>query len=431
MKRLAAILFLGIFLISFSSQPCWAGEVDILIKKLAEKGILTLSEAQDLLKEIQKEAAKEKAEIEQVVQKEVEGKTFKLPKWVEKMKLKGDLRVRYQGEDRDNDNNPHRSRGRVRLRVGVESQINEQWKAGFGISTGGTSPRSTNQTLQDTFESPDLRIDYAYAQYQPFKWVKLLGGKFKNPIWGPKDLLWDGDIRPDGLAAHFKYKPLSNLELFATPGFFILEEYAADKSDPDMWAFQAGINWKFTDNMYLKLAGSIYEFDNVRGNNFAEHGAGTNSRDAQGNWLYDHDALAVDAELGFTKIPGPVPFVAVFGQYVNSDADDSRDRDGFDDDEGWLLGFKFGHKKVKKFAQWQAKYNYRRIERDAWPDFLGDSDVYGGDTSSKGHEVEFKFGIHEYVTLALDYYHTEPIRLPAGAMDQDEELIQVDLILKW
>ena len=44
MKKLAVITFLGmllvLFSISFSIQPGWAGETDVLIKKLVEKGIL-------------------------------------------------------------------------------------------------------------------------------------------------------------------------------------------------------------------------------------------------------------------------------------------------------------------------------------------------------------------------------------------------------
>jgi hypothetical protein len=116
----------------------------------------------------------------------------------------------------------------------------------------------------------------------------------------------------------------------------------------------------------------------------------------------------------------------LFGQYVHSDADDA-----VGDDTGYLFGVKFGHKKLTKFAEWLTTYNYRRIERDAWPDFLPDSDFYGGATNVKGHELEFEFSLHKNVSLGLDYYHSQPIRLPAGATNRDQDLIQVDLLLKW
>lgn len=47
MKRLAVLSFLalGVFLIQFTIQPVLAGEVDVLIEKLVEKGILSEPEA--------------------------------------------------------------------------------------------------------------------------------------------------------------------------------------------------------------------------------------------------------------------------------------------------------------------------------------------------------------------------------------------------
>ena len=208
-----------------------------------------------------------------------------------------------------------------------------------------------------------------------------------------------------------------------------------DRNDPFMFAFQPGINWNFSDKGYLKLAGSIYGFSRVKGNDFTAggaFGAGTNSQDpVTGAYLNDHDAFAVDAEIGFTKFYGPVPFFAAFGQYVNSQATGLTGIPGSNEDDGYLIGFKFGHQKVKTFGQWQAKYNYRRLETDAWPDFLPDSDFYGGGTNAKGHELELSLGLYKNVLLGFDYYDSEPIILPAGASDRDEEILQIDLILKW
>ena len=81
--------------------------------------------------------------------------------------------------------------------------------------------------------------------------------------------------------------------------------------------------------------------------------------------------------------------------------------------------------------QWQAKYNYRRLERDAWADFLPDSDFYGGDTNVKGWEAEFKLAINKNVTLGLDYYNAELIRYAAGQTEEGQELLPRDLHLKW
>ena len=335
-----------------------AGETDVLIKKLIQRGVLSESDGQELLNKASKSKGAET--------------TMEIPKWVKNIKLKGDFRLRYQYEDTDNDGIDSRERYRIRWRFGAESKVNDQWKAGFGLASGGNDPRSTNQTLENTFQSPDARIDYAYAKFTPNPWASLIGGKFKNPIWGAKDLLWDGDIRPDGAAAHLKFKA-APAEIFVTPAYFILDEYKTDKDDPAMWLVQVGTKVKIGKVMYFKVAGTYYDFSNVTGNAFA-HSAGTNSVDVAGDLTQDYDSLAADGEFG-VHLPGPVPLVAVFGQYVKSDADD--------DSKGWLVGVKFGHKKVKGLGQWQVKYNYRRLEKDAWPDFLPDSDFYGGATDEK------------------------------------------------
>jgi hypothetical protein len=427
MKKILFMVLVALLSFSFLAPTALAGNEDIIIEKLVEKGVLSNSEAEELRKEIGKE------------EKEV-----KIPKWVEKVNFKGDLRLRYQGQQRDNADGTtgvSRDRGRFRLRAAFEADVNPQWKAGFGIASGSDDPRSTNQTLDNTFDSPDLRIDLAYAQYQPVDWLTGIGGKFKNPFWQPKDLTWDGDIRPEGLALKFKFDSSDNLEWFFTPTFFIVDELSGSSSDPIIWALQAGVNWKFTDNMYLKFAPAYYSTDNFKGNAFPNRGRvgnnlGNTTDDGTDTGLYvsDYKVLAIDTEIGL-GLSGPVPFIAVFGQYIQSDFDDADRpvafRQGDDLNTGWLVGFKFGHKKVKELWQWQAKYNYRLLEKDAWPDFLPDSDFYGGSTNAKGSEFEFTLGLHKNLTLGVDYYISEIDKTLVGEGNREENLLQVDLVLKW
>ncbi len=432
MKKMYLTVLALIALLVFTMGPSWADSDQILINKLIEKNILTRSEAEELVIQMQAEELHQQIDKKEVAGKEV-SKGFELPKWVEKTKFKGDVRARYQTEDTAYDGKPDRNRERIRLRLGVESEINDQWTAGFGLASGSSDPRSTNQTLDNTFSSKDIRLDYAYAKYSPAKWTSLWLGKFKNPIWGTKDLLWDTDITPEGAALTFNYEASKNLEVFGTLGGFVLEEFSNKANDPYMIAVQPGINVKLPGSMYIKTAASYYEFDNVKGNDWTKgdaYGIGINSRDAAGRWKYDHDAFAGDLELGITKIPGHVPYAAIFGQFVQATNVDNKNIYGNKDDTGWLAGLKFGHKKVSDFGDWQVTYNYRSLERDAWPDFLPDSDFYGGATNAKGHEAEFEFGIAKNVTLGLDYYNTKEVR-KSGANDKNQQILQADLNVKF
>ena len=147
--------------------------------------------------------------------------------------------------------------------------------------------------------------------------------------------------------------------------------------------------------------------------------------------MFDYDAVTLDTEIGFTGISDFLPYAAVYGQYVKSDVNAAQNINNLDDDTGYLFGVKFGHQKVADLFDWQASYNYRRLERDAWLDFLPDSDFFGGGTNAKGHEFEFVLGVHKNVSLGLDYYNTELIRVPAGQTDRAQEILQLDLLVKF
>ena len=85
-----------------------------MVNKLVEKGVLSHSDAQQLLDEMQKEGARQKAEIKEVAteaaKEEVKTSMVKFPKWADKIDFYGDLRLRHDtqwidqkkpGEDTD------------------------------------------------------------------------------------------------------------------------------------------------------------------------------------------------------------------------------------------------------------------------------------------------------------------------------------------
>jgi len=425
-KRFLVFVMMCIAFIGINTQNAKAAEVDILINKLLEKNIISQDEATQLISDMQKEGARENEAIKTVVaeiaKEEAKNNKQVLPKWVENMTLSGDFRIRYQTEDVDNDNNPSRNRWRIRLRTGVESKINDQWKAGFGFATGGgdngADPISRNQTLQDEFQAPGLRVDYAFAQYAPNKNITMVAGKFKNPIWTTKDLIWDADANPDGLAATFSFKASDKLSFFVTPVYYVLDEFKTG-ADPAMLAIQPGMNWKINDSVNFKVAGAYYANKNVKGNDMSIWSQGNNSKDAAEKWLYDLSSTVFDGELG-VKLPFFLKNVSLFGEYVKSDADT--------DNTGWLAGLKLGDEKVKESGQWQFIYNYRNLEKDGWVDWLPDSDFYSGKTGVKGSEFELTCGLSKNVTFGLDYYKSAPIDNPNK---KDQTLLQADLVFKF
>jgi hypothetical protein len=346
--------------------------------------------------------------------------TMEIPSWVSNTKIKGDFRFRFQNEDNvfskiDTTNELDRNRWRLRWRFGLESNPNDQWTVGFGLASGSDDPRSTNQTMENFFETPDARLDYVYAKWMPMDQMEVILGKFQNPIWNPKDLMWDSDIMPDGIAGQLSLKASDTVKLFVTPAFFILDEYkdeALDSNgnptisepsdDPNMMAIQAGAKLDFNKKVTSTLAATYYQFNNTKNIAFF-----------QGE--ENDSAWSLDAEAGFEALP---VYVAVFGQYVVSDADE--------DNTGYLVGAKIGDKKIKEFGDWEVKYNYRKLETLAWWDQLPDSDFMGGNSNVKGSEVELNMGLYKNVSAGLDYYIAQQ-----NDGSKDQNLIQVDLNVKF
>lgn len=447
--RKITYIFLVLFLVFLASPSlvCYGGEVELLINKLIEKKILSEKEAKELMdqisKESEKEAIKTRQYTKQVAQQEVKANVPEIPSWVKNIKLKGDIRLRYQSEERDNivvANQTNRERYRFRWRLGMESKIADQWLGGFGLCSGSDDPRSTNQTFENTFQSPDARIDYVFVRYTPIEWLTLWGGKYPNPLWQTKDLLWDTDIMTDGVSLVLRPKVSKEVEPWISASWFLVDEInlTRDKADPSIVAVQVGSKFKFSEFIDFSIAPAYYFFNNQKDDLQFDHAASGNTTytSPQGwRYLYSYDSFGLDAAI---NIYPPSPFiqkVTLFGQYINSDADK--------DNKGYLYGIAFGSKKIQKLGDWEFKYNYRKLEADAWPDSLPDSDIYGGSTNIKGHEFELTLGIAKNVTIGFDYYKSKPIEKraartntvpgPRVAMDpyNEEELLQIDLVVKW
>lgn len=392
----------------------------LILKLLIKKGLITQGEVDELKAEIKKAKEKKVAEAPKDLEERVTKLEKGLPKWVKSMKVKGDLRLRH--EDIYNDgSNTHRQR--LRFRVGVSSKLNEKLDVAFGLATGSSdTPTSTNQTLEQEFQSKNIWLDYAYAKYAPFEWTTLWGGKFKSPFYHT-DMLWDSDIRFDGFAAKVTYPlfdedsdfPETDIHLIG--GYFPLDDRIGD-SEPNLFIAQAVDQTKFEDAAKLDAAVTLYYFDGMHGYvDFAES-RGTNTR-AGGGIAHDFHVVSPYGKLTFLDPIGVGVPVALIGEYANNTA-------AGDDDNAWRLGVELG-KKPKKQNDWRLLGQYSRIEADVFYDGFPDADFNSGGTNAKGWELIFDYALWKNVVLGVDYYYTESIN---GA-EATQHTIQSDVIFKF
>jgi hypothetical protein len=388
-------------------QTATAGEIDRLVRELVKKGVIEPGKAQEILTLTEQDIKKElvKAEVETV------------PKWSQVISLNGDFRLRNQWEKKDGSDS--RMRQRIRFRLKGEARVAQGFRVGFGLATGGNDPRSTNQTLENMFETKGVQLDYAYGMYSAPKYLTLIGGKFANKlsIWKPTDLLWDSDITLEGGAALVRHKTF-----YLNSGVYVLDEKKTD-DDPKLFVFQPGYKTVINEKIDLQAAFSYYKFDGLKGL-VPDHTKLTNSSvidtvtgKATGQLIYDYTPLGFSANLGVKNLV--FPYVAVFTEYYQN-PDPSKDNSAY------IFGLLFGAEKVKSKKQWQVKYLYRHLEKDAWPDFLPDSDSYGGSTGIQGHELILNYGLSKNIYLTFDYYNIEDI-----ASKDSQYLFQTDLNFKF
>ncbi len=395
-------------------------QVDKLVAKLVQKGILTNQEAAELKQEVALEAKQETGPAQQSVKSEV-------PDWVKNTKLTGDFRVRNQLEHRrtEGPSEVTRDRARMRARLGLETKVNDQFKMAVGIATDGGNGRSSNQTFDSNFAKGNVVLNYAYGQYTPNDQWTLTGGQMKNPIWEPMEFLWDSDITPTGGAVQYNYKLNDALNVFALGSGFVVKELIASSADPVIYVGQLGVKGKSSGGKVdYKLAGTYQYFAN---SSKVTLQSSANNTIAGSQYTYTYHQPMGSAEIGLNDPLGEhsplhVPRIAAFGEYT-------RNPNPGDENTAWMIGTYLGNPTVASKGAWKATWAYKSLGRDAWLDVLPDSDFYSGGTDVKGYEAVLEYGLAKNVTFVVDYYHTR--RKSSLAAPAQESLLQTDINLKF
>ena len=426
--RAVSIAILVVSSVAFTNPVLAANDAMVeLLKVLRDNGTIS-EEAFSLLKNsAHADAERTDAKIEETAEEKLASvnKLSDNLKWAEKIKFKGDLRLRRQYDEADPENGERQSRERYRyrLRLGAEGEVTDKVKVGLGFASGGDDPRSTNESLDDSFETKDIRLDYAFAEWKATDWLNVVGGKFKRKkyLWAPTDLLWDGDINPEGVSVNL-HTDNSLGTAYANAGHWILDEFSSVSDDPTLTYAQVGHKFK-SGNFFGNVAGTYYSFDSYEdasGSGLGEHSGGGNSV-VGGEFEFDYDSIGLSAEVGIKDVFMPGKIVAVFGDYIKNDEGD--------EDTGRAFGVKFGDPKVKDAHTWQLKFINADLEGDAFPDIFPDSDRFGGGTGVKSNEIIFQYAIAKNIILALDYYDSELDRV--GDDDDEEKLLQTDISFKF
>lgn len=372
----------------------------------------------DQLKAIINESLDKKIEdkIENKIASKADSKVTLANTFINQLKIKGDLRVRYERRDRDNpdDNYDARNRFRTRFRLGgVWKNKEENWEVGAGVATGTNSGTSTNDTWgeESEFETGDLRLDYAYAKHSYSDFTITLG-QHKNPFvksW----LFWDSDLRPTGLTVQYAH----GTGVFATMGGYGVRFYSDHGNDTAMlFAGQVGYKNKFGNTAY-SIAAGYQHFDGV----FSSAEAPNPDYDFQIADLYAKASLPI----GSFKLSPYVHIWTNFGADGNvGEGQVGSDLDPGEEDIGWVLGLD------GTIGKFKLGYAYAVVEADSIFGDLKDADFGTGlsDTDIKGHRINAFYNFTKNVSSGITAMLYEANE---RAIDREVDLLQIDVKYKF
>ena len=156
------------------------------------------------------------------------GEPGALPDWIDRLKMSGDLRARFQHDTFASDNAPYfvdwaagqqinnstESRDRVRLRgrLEVDAKLAPEWNGGARIATcRQNDPLCIDASAGMAGNRSEIRLDRAFLSYErATSDVKINVGRFNNPFLST-DLVWNSQLGFDGVAGTYKHQWNDNI----------------------------------------------------------------------------------------------------------------------------------------------------------------------------------------------------------------------------
>ena len=329
-------------------------------------------------------------------------------KKADKLKLYGDVRFRTEldrdSKKKNGDMRADRDRFRFRFRFGFKYALNENVEFGGRIRSGNPdNAQSPHVTLGDEFNSKTLSIDKAYIKYTNNGFY-IWGGKNSMNMWEPDEMLWDGDVNPEGIGLGNKFKLGDNAKLQLNGGYFILKNNTITEGDVSKQTFgkhnnaafaQAKFCTKIGDNKLIIAPGMLQTYI---------HGM-----------TWDYQIFS-----GFAQFKTKMGLNLNIDFFKNlADLKDKVDPNYEDQTSGFAgtIGYSFS----KKLS---AKVSYAQIQKYAVIDMFAQDDwVRWGNANMTrssnfgGFGMAIKYKLAKNFNTQLKFWNVEGLVKPTGASD--------------
>ena len=425
-----------------------------LVDALVKKGVLSQQEADDIRADLAKDEQNSSAS------------KLQISSFIEKLRLYGDMRLRYQYQnartttDYTNNAGEDRNRYRYRLRLGAEYIYDEHWSAGVRLETA-TADNSANVDYGRYFDKygDSLNVGLAYLEYRnKFSLFDSPGvaGDDKNPgvaadpgvnvgvdaRFGKhekqillSDAFFYSEINPEGLAQEvtFGNVGVDGLSLAARGAEYLISSpvdsgvdtlpsshdtaglFIAQLEGKYAWAPNSNVR---VAPLYLVETNGSFGAPGTAGSQEVSNASTigttptqplTGSNPAYSTGRLEVVAVPLEVNWKLWNLPNKV-----WGTYgANLDGDDRLHHLGFAaSDHGqntfWNAGYQLGDNKVK--GNWSASAEWRWIESASYTTNLSDTNWASNGLNQQGFVLRAGYNFTDFVIGQVSYYHSNPIQ---------------------
>jgi hypothetical protein len=372
--------------------------------------------------------------------------------------------VRYRNESFDVEYvNRNRQRDRVRARLNATYRVNDTVTGVIGIATGGTDPRSSNQTLTDTNSRKDFELDLAFVQWAPTAALRVTAGKQRYSWQRTPSLFFDGDVNPEGISLNYTKGNLFGgvfYDWLAERALSFSNVTSGTNTDSIMYGAQLGYRIPFSDSMALTVAGTYFNFDGVQGYNplfgGSSFGNTTTTSASVCNrtlgagvacLLSDYDIIEGSADFTASVAGRPLRFFVDYAKNTEAEVNPVALEKL---DTAIAYGVSYGTATAVK-GTWEFGVLSQKIEKDALFGQLVDSDFGDGNTDADGIVLKGAYTVARNWTINATYFlnnlsndvpqsvtvfnETTPApydtQVIGGVFDRDYKRLQLDLNFRF
>ncbi|WP_300379090.1 putative porin [Henriciella sp.] len=306
------------------------------------------------------------------------------------LKVSGDMRLRYE-HNNTVDGQRNDSRGAFRGRVAAVYKASPGLKFGARLVTGDPdNPNSSDVSLSNFNDDLKVSLDQLYGM-KSFGSLTVMGGKFPNPF-RRTDLVWDGDVNPQGVAAQYAAIDTGSTQIGASALLFPIER-SVGGPDSKATGYQLTLDHQPADTWSVGLAAGYYDYE-IEATDTADAGdTRTNLLDASGTYISDFDLLDIIADLSYTGLGERWP-ISLQAEYVQNYGADAHDT-------GYSFSTSFG--RTEAVGEYSFGYGYNVAEADAvFAAFAQDNIPYA--SNYRQHALSFTYALSDQLDFNTTLY---------------------------